>query len=217
LRQISSLIIAPIAPDQSYLMPWLPHKPIVFIDREPDGIDADVFLEDDYGGADLAVRHLMELGHRRIAFLGANDVVATTSRRLEGFKAAYQAAGVPLDDSLILLAGPGLIGDMLTRTLSGHTPPTAIFSSNSRTSIEIIPTLQQLERTDLAMVGFGDFPMASALHPAVSVIDQNPSRLGRAAAERAVNRVSQSQAAFERCTVFQVNLIRRASSRPIEG
>ena len=107
LRQISSLIIAPIAPDQSYLMPWLPHKPIVFIDREPDGIDADMFLEDDYGGADLAVRHLMELGHRRIAFLGANDAVATTSRRLEGFKAAYQAAGVPLDDSLVLLAGPG--------------------------------------------------------------------------------------------------------------
>ena len=79
----------------------------------------------------------------------------------------------------------GLISDMLTRTLSGHVPPTAIFSSNSRTSIEMIPILQQLGRTDLAMVGFGDFPMASALHPAVSVIDQNPSRLGRAAAERA--------------------------------
>lgn len=215
LRQISSLIIAPIASDQSYLMPWLPHKPIVFIDREPHGIDADVFLEDDYGGADLAVRHLMELGHRRIAFLGANDAVATTSRRLEGFKAAYQAAGVPLDESLILLAGPGLISDMLTRTLSGEAPPTAIFSSNSRTSIEIIPTMQQLGRTDLAMVGFGDFPMASALQPAVSVVDQNPSRLGRAAAERAVNRLSQSQATFERRTVFKVNLIRRASSRPV--
>jgi len=44
----------------------------------------------------------------------------------------------------------------------------------------VIPSLQQLGRTDLAMVGFGDFPMARALHPAVSVIDQNPSRLGRA-------------------------------------
>jgi LacI family transcriptional regulator len=215
LRQISSLIIAPIAPDQSYLMPWLSHKPIVFIDREPHGIDADVFLEDDYGGADLAVRHLMELGHRRIAFLGADDAVPTTSRRLEGFKAAYQVVGMPLDDSLILLAGPGLISEMLTRTLSGQAPPTAIFSSNSRTSIEIIPTLQQLGRTDLAMVGFGDFPMASALQPAVSVIDQNPSRLGRAAAERAVNRLGQSQATFERRTVFEVNLIRRTSSRPV--
>jgi LacI family transcriptional regulator len=198
-------------------MPWLSHKPIVFIDREPHGIEADVFLEDDYGGADMAVRHLIELGHRRIAFLGADDAVATTSRRLEGFKAAYQAADVPLDDSLILLAGPGLIGEMLTRTLSGQSPPTAIFSSNSRTSVEIIPTLQQLGRTDLAMVGFGDFPMASALQPAVSVVDQNPSRLGRSAAERAVNRLSQSQATFERRTVFDVNLIRRASSRPIEG
>jgi LacI family transcriptional regulator len=117
----------------------------------------------------------------------------------------------------MLLAGPGLISDMLTRTLSGQTPPTAIFSSNSRTSIEIIPTLQQLGRTDLAMVGFGDFPMASALQPAVSVVDQNPSRLGRATAERAINRLSQSQATFERRTVFEVNLIRRASSRPIEG
>jgi LacI family transcriptional regulator len=122
---------------------------------------------------------------------------------------------MPLDDSLILLAGPGLISEMLTRTLSQQTPPTAIFSSNSRTSIEVIPTVQQLGRTDLAMVGFGDFPMASALQPAVSVIDQNPSRLGRAAAERAVNRLGQSQATFERRTVFEVNLIRRTSSRPV--
>ena len=46
-------------------------------------------------------------------------------------------------------------------------------------------------------------------------IDQNPSRLGRAAAERAVNRLGQSQATFERRTVFEVNLIRRTSSRPV--
>jgi LacI family transcriptional regulator len=216
LRQISSLIIAPIAPDQSYLMPWLPHKPIVFIAREPKGIDTDVFLEDDHGGAELAVRHLIELGHRRIAFLGANDAVVTTSRRLEGYKAAHEAAGIPFDESLILFAGPQLMSEMLARTLSGRTPPTAIFSSNSRTSIEIIPALQQLGRTDLAMVGFGDFPMASALHPAVSVIDQDPLRLGRAAAERAVERLQQPEAPLERRKVFEVNLIRRASSRPAD-
>jgi LacI family transcriptional regulator len=213
-RQINGLLIAPIASDQSYLAPWLGRTPIVFIDREPTGVDGDVFLEDDRGGASMAVRHLIELGHRRIAFLGANDAVATTARRLEGYRQAHESAEVQVDDDLILLAGPHQVGHLFAEVLSAEDPPTAIFSSNSRTSLEIIPTLQTLGRTDLALVSFGDFPMADALRPTVSVIDQNPLRLGSAAAERVLQRLDQPGADLERRVVFDVSLIARASSSP---
>ncbi len=203
-RQISGLLIAPIAPDQSYLKPWLEQAPIVFIDREPTGIDGDVFLEDDCGGAALAVQHLIELGHRRIAFLGANDAVVTTERRLEGYRKAHRAAGIPVDDELVLFAGPQQVGKLLARAVTTSDPPTAVFSSNSRTSLEIIPTLQELGRRDLALVSFGDFPMAGSLDPSVTVIDQNPLRLGRAAAERAFQRLDQTQSTLARRTVFDV-------------
>ena len=212
-RQISGLLIAPIAPDQSYLKPWLEQAPIVFIDREPTGIDGDVFLEDDQGGAELAVRHLIELGHRRIAFLGANDAVVTTQRRLEGYRQAHRSAGIPVDSELILFAGPHEVGPLLAQAVASD-PPTAVFSSNSRTSLELIPTLQELGRSDLALVSFGDFPMAGSLEPSVSVIDQNPVRLGRAAAEHALQRLEQPDAGLPRRTVFDVSLITRASSSP---
>lgn len=213
-RQISGLLIAPIAADQSYLEPWLAHTPVVFLDREPTGIDGDVFLEDDRGGAALAVRHLLELGHRRIAFLGSNDMVVTTTRRLAGYREAHEAAGVPVAERLVLLAGPSQVGAHCQRVLATADPPTAIFSSNSRTSLEIIPALQELGRTDLALVSFGDFPLAGALAPSVTVIDQNPLRLGRAAAERALGRIAEVDPPEPRLTVFDVLLIPRASSSP---
>ncbi len=211
-RQINGLLIAPIAPDQSYLEPWLERTPIIFIDREPTGVDGDVFLEDDRGGAALAVQHLIELGHRRIAFLGANDVVVTTARRLTGYRQAHESANLVVDDDLILFAGPHQVGQLFAQAMRAADPPTAIFSSNSRTSLEIIPTLQALGRTDLALVSFGDFPLAGALDPAVSVIDQNPVRLGRAAAERALARIDEPSASPPQRTVFEVSLIPRASS-----
>ena len=213
-RQIDGLLIAPIAPDQSYLQPWIDHTPVVFLDREPTGIDGDVFVEDDRGGATQAVQHLIELGHRRIAFLGADDAVVTTARRLVGYRDAYELADLPVDEELVILAGPGTVGELFTQLVQAADPPTAVFSSNSRTSLDIIPTLKELRRTDLALVSFGDFPLADALDPAVSVIDQNPLRLGRAAAERALRRLEDSDAPLPRRTVFDVSLIRRASSSP---
>lgn len=211
-RQVSGLLVAPIAPDQSYLAAWQEHTPIVFLDREPTGVDGDVFVEDDLGGAAVATRHLIELGHRRIAFLGADDAVVTTSRRLEGYRQAHRAQGVPLDDALVLLAAPQRVSPSMRQLLSGADPPTAIFSSNSRTSLEIIPALQALGRNELALVSFGDFPMAAAVRPAISVVDQNPSRLGRAAAERAFARLDQPGASLVRHTVFEVDLVPRGSS-----
>jgi LacI family transcriptional regulator len=211
---IDSLIIAPTSADQSYLAPWSLTTPIVVIDREPIGLDTDVFLEDDHGGAELAVHHLANLGHTRIAFLGANDAVATTSERLDGFRRAHKALGLAVDDAFVMFAGPNLISERLSAALQSAEPPTALFSSNSRTSVEIIPTLQRLNRTDVALVSFGDFPMADLLRPSVSVIDQNPLQLGRSAAERALSRVADPDTTFEQRTVYDVHLVERGTSIP---
>lgn len=210
--QIDALIIAPTSDDQDYLEAWSSKTPIVVIDREPRGLTTDVFLENDRGGGELAVHHLAELGHRRIAFMGADDAVATTAQRLLGFRAAHRDLGTPLDERLVVFAGPGEAGAALMDLLNLQEPPTALFSSNARTSVELIPTLQALGREDVALVSFGDFPMADLLRPSISVIDQNPARLGRAAAERALLRVREPQAPVERRTVYDVGLVVRGSS-----
>ena len=68
-------------------------------------------------------------------------------------------------------------------------PPTAIFSANTRCSLGVVPVLHRRGRLDIALVAFGDFPMADSVTPAVTVIDHSPEIIGRLAAERLMQRL----------------------------
>ena len=70
---------------------------------------------------------------------------------------------------------------------------------------------QHLLRTDVAVVGFGDIPMAEALAPAVTVLDQDPAGLGRIAVERLIQRIEDPHAPVRRKTVLPVRPIPRGS------
>jgi LacI family transcriptional regulator len=91
-RQISGLILAPTSADHSYLEARSRQTGLVFVDRPPRHLVADSVIEDDRGGAAGAVRHLIEGGHRRIAFLAPQRQVATTRRRHDGYRAAIAEA-----------------------------------------------------------------------------------------------------------------------------
>lgn len=217
-RQVNGLIVAPIDTDQSYLARWLMHVPLVFIDREPVRLTADSFVEDDHGGARAATLHLYERGHRRIAFIGDSDGIITTRLRLQGYRDALADAGVQPDDELIALApAPSDTEHLVRDLLALPAPPTAIFSSNPRLSLGVFPALQKLGRLDVGLVSFGDFPMAAALQPSVTVLDQDPERLGRVATERLFARLDDPNRRLKRRTVLPVDLIERASSAPYLG
>jgi LacI family transcriptional regulator len=212
-RQIAGLISTPISRDQSYLKPWQPRMAMVFIDRPPGKISADSVIEDDLAGADMATTHLLAHGHRRVGFLGDTLATATTTRRLEGYRAALDRGGVPYDPHLVAV---GTTDRIDTRTATGQLldaedPPTAIFSSNARCSLEVVPTLQSLRRADLALISFGDFPLASALHPPLTVVDQDPEAIGRLAATRLFERLDHPKRRLSRRMVIPVSLVRRAS------
>ncbi|MEV7574715.1 LacI family DNA-binding transcriptional regulator [Pseudarthrobacter sp. NPDC089323] len=212
-RQISALVIAPIAHDQSYLTRWQANLPVVFVDRAPNKVSADSFVEDDLGGASEATEHLLGHGHRRIAFIGDSTTIPTTRLRLEGYKAALEAAGLAIDEDLIALGSrePEIAASACLELLKMPNPPTAIFSSNARFSIGVFPALQAAKRTDVGLISFGDFPMANVLRPSVSVIDQNPHNLGRVAAERLFARLSSPTRKLRRRNVLPVTLVRRES------
>ena len=212
-RQISGLIVACVSADQSYLAPWQERTPMVFVDRAPKGLSGVCVIEDDVGGAREAVTHLASHGHRRVAFLGVSTPVTTTRRRLKGYRSAVAENG--LYDSPDLICMPAESADEsaaeLIKRLEAPDPPTAVFSSNIPCTMALVLALQQAERTDVAVVGFGDFPMAAALAPAVTVVDQDPAGLGRIAVERLVQRIEDPRAEPRRRTVLPVRLIPRGS------
>jgi len=75
----------------------------------------------------------------------------------------------------------------------------------------LVLALHQAGHTGVAIVGFGDFPMAAALSPAVTAVDQNPAGLGRIAVERLLQRIEDPGAQVRRRTVLPVQLIPRGS------
>jgi LacI family transcriptional regulator len=212
-RQMSGLIVACVSADQSYLAPWQDRTPMVFVDRAPKGLISVVVIEDDLGGTRQAVSHLVSHGHRRVAFLGVSTHVTTTHRRLKGYRSAVTENGLPEDPDLICMPSesPEEAAAELVKRLDAPDPPTAVFSSNIPCTMALILALQRAGRTDVALVGFGDFPMAAALSPAVTVIDQDPAGLGSIAVERLLRRIEDPQAKLRRRTVLPVRLIPRGS------
>jgi LacI family transcriptional regulator len=188
-RRISGLLVVPTAGDHS----WLTEAtcPIVMVDRPAEGLDADVVGIDDRAAAFDAVSHLIAHGHRDIAYVGDHSQVATSAARLAGYRQAMAQHGLDVRDRLVHAACPtaraaaAAMSSLLTETHQ----PTAVFSATTRCSLGVVPALHERRRTDVALVGFGDFAMADTLSPAVTVVDHSGSAVGRVAIARLVQRI----------------------------
>ena len=98
----------------------------------------------------------------------------------------------------------------MSALIGGARPPTAILSATTRASLGVVPTLHSARRTDIALVAFGDFPMADALRPAVTVVDHPGHEVGRVAAERLLARLEAPGLPVERIQV-PARIIERGS------
>jgi LacI family transcriptional regulator len=212
-RQLTGLISTPVAADQSYLRRWQASTPMVFIDRRPRGLHADSVVQDDHGGAHAAVAHLIDHGHRRIAFIGDQLGIPTIQRRLEGYRAALTDSGLPTDPWLVRLTGSTeeRVAHEVHDLFDGRRAPTAVFCADINTTVALVPVLQSLARPDIALISFGDFPLAASLRPSLTVVDQDPAAIGRFAASRVFDRHDRPDRQLRRSTVLPVDLVVRQS------
>jgi len=189
MRQVKALILAPVRRSHDYLRRYAAQMPIVLVDRTVEGQLFDTVRVDDRGDARAAVDHLLAVGHRRIAFVGADDRYSTICDRLLGYRDALAAHGIeaaaelccpqPVTDadSVALLAG--------LRTFPE--PATALFAATSRDAIRLVFAMHTTDTTDLALISFGDFPLSRSLRPPVTVVDHDPVLIGRTAMQRVLD------------------------------
>jgi LacI family transcriptional regulator, galactose operon repressor len=211
-RQVIGMIIVPVRDDVSYLRTWHERTPMVFVDRPPPRLPADCVVQDDRGGAAEAIRHLLAHGHRRIGFMGDGDHVPTARMRLVGYREALAGADIDYDPALVHMGETDVasITAVLERSFALASPPTALFSSNARCTLSIVPALQALRRKT-ALIGFGDFALASSLKPPVSVVHQDSEAMGVFAVQRLFARIEEPDRRLRRKTVLPVRLVTRGS------
>lgn len=137
-------------------------------------------------GADQAMRHLLGLGHRRIAAItGPSDWVATEERR-RGYHAALAAAGIMPDPELEEVADFEIGGgfDAAERLLDLREPPTAVFAFNDNLAIGAIKAARARGLKvpdDLSVIGFDDVEHATVVNPALTTVRQPLAEMGRMA------------------------------------
>ena len=192
-RRVDGLILTTISKSQAYLAPEVRRGThLVFVDREPAGVDADAVVSDNAAGAALATRHLLAHGHRRIAYLGDREDIQTARERRRGFLEELGRAGVATSDIPVIngLHDEASAAHALAVLLDSDSPPTAIFSSQNLVTIGAIRALRSrnAHRT-IALVGFDDVSLADLLEPGLTVVAQSPQRLGELAAKRILSRL----------------------------
>jgi LacI family transcriptional regulator len=185
-RRVEGLIIVPAGSDQSYLAnESRAGMAIVFVDRPPIHLDADVVVSADRDGARTGVAHLISAGHRRIAFLGDLARIRTAQDRFAGYADALGLAGIGLDETLVRhdLSASGLATAAVLDLLDLPVPPTALFAGQNLITIGALRALRETGQTArIALVGFDDVPLADLLVPGVTVVAQDPAEIGRLAA-----------------------------------
>jgi LacI family transcriptional regulator len=167
-RQVAGMIICPVGRDMSYLRPWQKRTPLGVRRPGAGRIDRRCRAAGRRRWRERGNPALISHGHRSIAFMG--DDAVTGLLRLKGWQEALDEAGLPRRDDLVHVGAvdtPTLTAE-LRRMLAAPDPPSAVFSSNARCTIALVASLQALRRKDIGLVGFGDFPTAAALRPAVT-------------------------------------------------
>ena len=212
-RRADGLIIVPAATDYRWIVAeQQAGTAFVFVDRAPVPLVADAILSDTREGAADGVTHLVAMGHRRIAFLGDDLSIQTAQARHAGYRDTLAGHGIAFDESLVLT-------DLRTVEHARHATtqllrdqgPTAIFASQNLVLIGAIEALHALGlQHEIALVGLDDLALADVVSPAITVVAQFPSQIGRLAAERLFARLDGDRSA-PRIQLVPTTLLKRGS------
>jgi LacI family transcriptional regulator, xylobiose transport system transcriptional regulator len=166
-----------------------------------------------------ATRHLLELGHRRIAIITGPSHALCSRARLDGYRAALDAAGIPIDAALVrdgkfeLEGGRANAADLLALP----DPPTAIFALNDGMAIGVYHAASQAGvriPQDLSVVGFDDYSLDAWLVPPLTTVRQPLSDMGAAAARMVLELARGDELRSRRCELATELIVRSSTAPP---
>jgi LacI family transcriptional regulator len=155
---------------------------VVMFDRTFPGVDAGEVMVANRRGAEHAVSHLLDHGHRKVLCLGYDRRFNSISERVAGYESVIAQAG--LKPMSIVTDQVSEIAPKLLRRLRSQNSPSAIFSLNNVTTKQVLQIVQRegiAIPDDLAIVGFDDFELAPLLSVPLTAVRQPAEELGRSA------------------------------------
>ena len=192
---------------------------LVFACEWTEGATFPVVRSDNRAGAEAAVDHLADLGHRDIGYLGGPPGNVLSAVREAAFRAAVARRGLPADPGRLLDGDFSLAAGRAAarRLLAKGDLPTAVFCASDQMALGLIGELDasgiRVPR-DLSVVGFDDIEIAAHYAPRLTTVRQHRQTLGARAAELLLGRLEAPGQARETVVTVPVDLVVRGSTGP---
>jgi LacI family transcriptional regulator, galactose operon repressor len=172
--------------------------PYVVVDREIDGAWADIVLVNNELGGYVATRHLIKLGHRRIACITGPSQLTPSADRVRGYRRALREFQIAEDEELVVPGDFRAQGGeaALERLLAVSPPPSAVLACNDMMAIGVLRAARKAGLhvpDDLSVVGFDDIPLASAVSPALTTVAQPITELASHSVQILLARMQNSE------------------------
>ncbi len=220
-KQVDGLLLVPASSSSRAVeMARRRSVPVVVLDRRLNGEPVDTGRCDSDGGAYALMRHLLDLGHRRIAILSAAPDVSVAVDRVAGARRAAAEAGLPQDSVPVIFGRPETASgkEMARAALALEPRPTALFATNNFITIGAFAALRDAGLRvpeDVSLAGFDDLPEPLVLDPFLTVAAQPAYDMGRRAAELLLGRLDNDPGSAQEI-ILPTELIVRRSTGPAQ-
>lgn len=189
--------------------------PVVVVGRPPANLAVPFVTMDDEDGAEVATRHLLQRGRRRLAMINGPASTWSTNR-LAGFRRALAAAGLQADQATVLsgefslASGRGLMTELLARPLR----PDGVFVANDTMAYGALAAARDCGARvpeDVAIVGFDNFPFSALTDPALTTVDAHMYELGLRAASLLLRTIGGAAPEPSQVTLPMTLVVRRST------
>ncbi|MGQ9492643.1 MAG: LacI family DNA-binding transcriptional regulator [Anaerolineae bacterium] len=191
--------------------------PIVLINNQRAGRYVWSVATDNIHGGCLAMEYLIELGHRRIGYIGGSPEVNSNRHRWQGYRQALRAHRIRYEPQLVTSGNGRMEGGQVgvQKLLCLAEPPTAIFCYNDMTAIGALRALKEARLQvpqDMSVIGFDDIALAAYVEPPLTTIAQPKHEMGQLAMRMLLELLSGKKEVHN--ILLQGELIVRASCAP---
>lgn len=176
--------------------------PMVFFDRDATDLDVSKVMVDNVSAAYEAVKHLIDNGCKRIAFLAGPTSVTVSNQRLEGYKNALRDSGYALEYSLIVHGEYSLqkAVESTNYLMSLPNPPDGLVVVSDRLAIGAMTALRARKisiPSQVALVSFNDEPVCSIITPTLTSVAQPTNEMGKLATMLLINQIEDTLGIFK--------------------
>jgi LacI family transcriptional regulator len=194
--------------------------PVVLVNRTFEDGSMSACTVDDRRGSELAVEHMVALGHERIGYVAGPQNVSTGHRRYLGFRQAMEAAGLAVPTERVSYSGAFTEeagARACAEVLAADPAVTAIITANDRLAIGCYDTLLELGRScpdDVSIIGFNDMMFIDRLRPPLSSVRVPQLELGYAAADLLLEHLSDESTPAREVMLEPTLVVRRSTAPP---